>query len=198
MHAPKSGFFILIAALALPLSTHAQSVSEDTGRGPAHVFGNQGELALSSDAAILIDHSSQGRTRIQLAPALDYFIIKNLSIGGTISLAYTKFSLGSETIVGIGPRVGYNLMLSDLMSIWPKIGFSYTHSNSSVGTAVGPSTTLSTSKDGDAISLNLFVPFMFHPAEHFFVGLGPFLDADLSGSNKVTVYGIKLTLGGWL
>jgi hypothetical protein len=35
-------------------------------------------------------------------------------------------------------------------------------------------------------------------APHFFAGFGPFLDADLTGDNKATVIGGKLTLGGWL
>jgi hypothetical protein len=39
---------------------------------------------------------------------------------------------------------------------------------------------------------------MFHPAPHFFVGLGPFLDADLSGDSRATTWGAKLTIGGWM
>jgi hypothetical protein len=57
--------------------------------------------------------------------------------------------------------------------------------------------TVTSSHSGDAFTLNLFAPIMFHPAPHFFVGFGPFLDTDLSGSDKVTTYGAKLTIGGW-
>lgn len=39
---------------------------------------------------------------------------------------------------------------------------------------------------------------MLQPARHFFAGFGPFLDVDLSGDNRVTMLGAKLTLGGWL
>jgi hypothetical protein len=39
---------------------------------------------------------------------------------------------------------------------------------------------------------------MFHPVQHFFAGFGPFLDTDLSGDARATVFGGKLTLGGWL
>jgi hypothetical protein len=39
---------------------------------------------------------------------------------------------------------------------------------------------------------------MFHPVEHFFIGLGPAFDLDLSGDNKATTIAARLTLGGWL
>lgn len=39
---------------------------------------------------------------------------------------------------------------------------------------------------------------MFHPVEHFFLGLGPALDLDLSGDRKATTVGIRLTIGGWI
>src|SRR5689334_18095109 len=46
------------------------------------------------------------------------------------------------------------------------------------------------------ITNNLFAPVMFHPVPHFFVGFGPFLDADLSGDNKATLFGRRLRLSG--
>jgi hypothetical protein len=39
---------------------------------------------------------------------------------------------------------------------------------------------------------------MLHPAPHFFAGFGPFLDVDLSGDNRATTWGARLTLGGWI
>jgi hypothetical protein len=48
------------------------------------------------------------------------------------------------------------------------------------------------------VQLNLFVPIMFHPVEHFFLGLGPALDQDLTGDNKATVLAVRLTIGGWI
>jgi hypothetical protein len=93
--------------------------------------------------------------------------------------------------------VGYNFALSDLISIWPKAGFSYASTSGTVGRAVGD-TIVSTSFSNSNLALNLFVPVMFHPVRHFFVGFGPFLDADLSGDARTTIWGGKLTLGGWI
>jgi hypothetical protein len=195
--------FLALTALVvgIPITGFAQSATEDTGRGPSHLFGHHGQLAISSDAALAITHYSPGDyTTITLQPAVDYFVIDNFSVGGFIGLDYTSFKNGSTTRFSVGPRVGYNLTLSDLISIWPKIGFSFATTSTSIDagtTGDNPDVTITTN-DNSGIALNLFVPIMFHPAEHFFAGFGPFLDTDLSGSDKVTAFGLKLTLGGWL
>ncbi|MET0386479.1 MAG: hypothetical protein ABW321_10995, partial [Polyangiales bacterium] len=137
-------------------------------------------------------------TTIQLAPSADYFIIDGLSIGGFVSFDYSKSGSSDGTRFGIGPRVGYNFGLSDTFSVWPKAGFAYAHSSTSTSVDLGESMTSETSSTNDAIALNLFVPLVVHPARHFFAGFGPFLDTDLSGANRVTVFGLKLTMGGWL
>ena len=189
--------FKLLALVAvsagIPATGFAQSMTEDTGHGPSHTFGSQRQLAISSDAALSITHYSPGdTTTITLQPAVDYFVIPNLSVGGFIGLDYTTTESTTTVRFGIGPRVGYNVTLSDMLSIWPKVGFSFSTTNTEVD---GDN---SDNNDNTAIALNLFVPFMFHPATHFFAGFGPFLDTDLSGDDKVTAFGLKLTLGGWI
>lgn len=183
---------------ACPLLASAQSATEDTGSGPSHRFGRESQLAISSDAALSIEHTSPGDvTTITLAPAADYFVMENFSVGGFIGFRYRTAGDVTSNQFSIGPRVGYNLTLSDLVSVWPKIGFSYAHSSTTTELGEGD-TTVETTTDNDGLALNLFVPIVFHPATHFFAGFGPFLDTDLSGDDKVTTFGLKLTLGGWL
>src|SRR5688572_26870533 len=125
----------LAMACLLPLTAAAQSVTEDTGRGPSHQFGDEGQLAISSDAALAIEHRTPGDvTTVTLAPAVDYFIIDKLSIGGFISLEHMTVGEYDATTFGIGPRVGYNFTLSDAVSLWPKAGLSF--SSTSVSTDV--------------------------------------------------------------
>ena len=169
-------------------------------------FGDEGQWAFSSDAALSIQRQTQSDspgavTTVTLAPAADYFIIKNFSIGGTIGLDYRKAGDLTGTRFTLGPRVGYNVEISRLLSVWPKLGFSYAHTNQDYrrGANVnGVDTTLSASNSSNGIALNIFVPIMLHPAPHFFAGFGPFLDTDLSGHNRATVWGFKLTMGGWI
>jgi hypothetical protein len=187
----------ILLLCAAPAFAKDVDLTADTGHGPARRFGLEGQWALSSDAALSISHQS-GFTELTLAPAVDYFVIPNLSVGGFISLDYAKSGPANTTIFSIGPRVGYNVPFSDLFSVWPKIGFSFAHTTNSSSAAITQNESIDNTTSSNGITLNLFVPVMVHPAEHFFAGFGPFLDAGLSGDNKFTRYGLKLTLGGWL
>jgi hypothetical protein len=154
-------------------------------------FGNPRQWAFSTDAGLSIQRSTtsgpgSATTTLIIQPAFDYFVIKNLSVGGQLGLTYTKVGDNKGTIFTLGPRVGYNFELSRLLSVWPKLGFSFAHANRDG------------SDSSNSLALNLFAPVMLHPAPHFFAGFGPFLDADLSGDNRTTTWGFKLTLGGWI
>jgi hypothetical protein len=98
---------------------------------------------------------------------------------------------------GVGPRVGYNITISDSFSFWPRASFAYVTTNiSSGGNTIGQ----------NSVTVGLFAPF--HPAPHFFLGLGPSVSTVLSASEsqgnqsrdapKLTTYGIMFTLGGWV
>lgn len=194
----------IVAALALGMGTaSAQDPMENTGGGPARNFGEVNQLAFSSENAleirqVAIENGPDAAT-LHFAPAVDYFIVKNLSVGGVIGIDYSKVGDADGFRFSIGPRVGYNLSFTNLLGLWPKIGFTYAHSNSGYSRAFGGGgATISASDSNDAIAINVFVPLMFHPTTHFFVGIGPFLDADLNGDNRTVAYGMKLTIGGWL
>ena len=186
------------ACLLASLTARAQDPTENTGAGPARNFGSAGQLTFASENTLDIVHSSNEATSVTFGPAADYFIIDHLSIGGFIGFTFLNVHDSDTIKFGIGPRVGYYLPFTDMLGIWPKIGFSYAHTNMSVTVTDVMGVEHETSASNDAIALNLFAPIMMHPATHFFVGFGPFLDVDLSGDNRVTSYGLKLTIGGWL
>jgi hypothetical protein len=192
------GFLALALGALISQATPARAQGGATEPDTNNGFGRASVLAFSSDSALTIQHSSQDVTTIQLAPSVDYFVIDNLSLGGFISFDYSKSGAGDGTRIGIGPRVGYNLKLSDMLSVWPKAGFAYAYSSSTISQEVTDGARIERSSSGSALALNLFVPLMIHPAPHFFAGFGPFLDVDLSGDDRVTMFGAKLTLGGWL
>lgn len=171
---------------------------------PAAVFGAKKQLTISSDAGLSISNTSVSgvdgsTTRLELRPSIDYFVADNFSVGGFIGLDYSSDPGGHTTTFAIGPRVGYNLAFSERFSVWPKLGFSYTSTNVSEDlSAPGSDTTVSTSDSSSGLALNLFVPVMFHPVPHFFLGFGPALDQSLTGDPKSTIVAGRLTIGGWL
>jgi hypothetical protein len=142
-----------------------------------------------------------------LAPAADYFVIDNLSVGLEILFGYDTFSPGNSgvgmgpapqstnlTAYGFSPRVGYNIPLGTNLSIWPKVFFE--HAGYSLGGGGAGY--------GNIQLLGAYVPLLFHPAPHFYVGFGPNILTELgessngnSATSKVTSYGAFASIGGW-
>jgi hypothetical protein len=145
-------------------------------------------------------------TLFNLAPAADVFVIDNLSVGGQVLLGFGSYSpprnapSQSITLYGIGPQIGYNIAISDLVSLWPKLNFGFT------GVSLG-----NNGGSGNAGTLGIYVPFLFHVAPHFYLGIGPNLSTELFGNvsppapapsqsvaNKPTTFGAMATFGGWV
>ncbi len=206
---------LTVASLALPALASAEGMASDakisaTGNAnantpalpavsvnsPSGAFGDQGQIAVSSDSSLSVSHTSisgtsTSKTEVLLLPGIDYFVAHNVSVGGFVGLDYVNQGGAHSTAFEVGPRVGYNIPFAKRLSFWPKLGLSFTHLSVS-GPLVG-----SGSVSGDHIALNLFAPVMFHPVTHFFVGFGPALDTDLSGDAKQTTVAGRLTIGGW-
>jgi len=206
---------LALGGLALALPVHAaQNVVEVRGpadtavpvpRAPAVHFGAKGQKAISSDVGLSLSHTSVSgisgsSTVMVLRPALDVFVLDSLSVGGFVGVEYASAPGGSSTSISIGPRLGYNALLSDRLSIWPKAGFAIARTSQTDEGATLPSDIIVADDDETHtnVQLNLFVPLMFHPVEHFFLGLGPALDQDLTGDAKATVVAVRLTIGGWI
>ena len=195
MHHHSHCLSLLTAATTFALASPAFAQDRDT---PSGRFGLEGQIAISSDAGLSISNTSVSgvdgsTTSLILRPAVDWFFADSISLGGFLGAQYDSTPGSSSSIISIGPRVGYNFTLSERVSVWPKGGISLAH------------TTVTTDGDADddettntSVQLNLFVPFMFHPVQHFFLGFGPALDVDLSGDSKATTIAARLTLGGWL
>jgi hypothetical protein len=164
---------------------------------PSGRFGLVGQIAVSSDAGLSISNTSVGgvdgsTTNIILRPAVDWFIAESISLGGFAGVEYDSAPGGSTSVVSIGPRVGYNVPLTSRLSVWPKVGVSASY------TSVDFDDGAEDDEDDTSLQVNLFAPLMFHPVQHFFLGFGPALDADVTGDAKVTTIAGRLTIGGWL
>ena len=154
--------------------------------------------------------SNNGGSQVgfSLAPAADYFVIDNLSLGLEILFGYDSFSPGSATTGGVtvsppstnvteygfAPRVGYNIPIGSSLSIWPKVFFE--HAGYSLGGGG--------KGYGNIQLLGAYVPFLYHPAPHFYVGIGPNILTELgassdgaSSNSKITSYGLFASVGGW-
>ncbi len=188
------GFSSLTYAHAARAQSKVPGVTQVSPNTPAGIFGMQRQVALSSDEGLATSLSSTsdggGETfKFTFRPAIDYFVLDNMSLGATLGFDYTSVRSAHLTVYSVGPRLGYNVSFTPVFSIWPRVGLSYAARNqtSDFGLDVGK----------NHLQLNVSVPFMFHPRTHFFVGFGPALDADVSGDVKTTTVAGRVTIGGW-
>jgi hypothetical protein len=189
-----STFASLVLASAVSTLAGAAPAEGEAGFAPTAEagggFGAVGELALSLGATAdehLFFHKSGGAWQLQLAPAADYFLAPRVSVGGGVAYGHTSGGTGTNgagvDTFRLAARAGYAFTINDRFGIWPLGGLSLDY-----GSANHASTTNTW--------LTVYAPVLFHAAPHFFLGLGPSAQFNLSGPAG-NEYGIDSMLGGW-
>lgn len=181
--------------------TRSAPVPEMVQGSQAARFGVTRQWVFSSDTGFSVANTSlSGRggstTAVQFRPAVDFFVIDNLSVGLFAGFDYVRMPTGNTTAFSTGPRVGYDVPFSRAFSVWPRLGLSYSYTRQSIDENEIISGDDHTS--ASAMALNLSAPIMYHPIDHVFIGFGPAFDVDLVGDEKATTVAARLTLGGWL
>jgi hypothetical protein len=174
-------------------------------------LGAVGQIAISDDLHVTAARASQSfmgqsykSTTLLLQPAIDIFLAPNLSIGGQLQLGRSSNNANGDTTtttIGLLPHIGYNIPIGPTASIWPRASLAYLHYSYSTPGA-------SYENSNYTVSFIAFVPVLFQPAPHFFIGGGPYLSTDLiskydsgggaSGDTfKTTTFGLLSTVGGY-
>jgi hypothetical protein len=151
--------------------------------GSARDLERQGTFVVTNNAGFGFDQqvNSPPSTSFSLRPALDYFIIPNLSIGGAIAFqSYSASHAPTTTSFTIAPEVGYEFALTDTWSFWPQAAISVSFPNPG-----NPNATLM-----------ITAPFLVHPAPHFFFGIGPGIEQGLTSNPPTAITGTFL-IGGY-
>jgi len=157
-------------------------------------FGTKGTLAISNDVGLNINYThtsesgagSVNQFSFQLVPGVDYFLMENFSVGAFVGFNYINITGSHHLDFQVGGRAGYNLWLTDRISLWGRAGLSY-HKVDNAGSAA----------DSSSLALNISAPFLYN-MDRFFIGFGPALDVDLTGDSKSTTIAGRLIFGGWL
>ncbi|HTA18499.1 MAG TPA: hypothetical protein VK989_04365 [Polyangia bacterium] len=192
-------------APATPAPAPASLPAPTPAATEAPSFGAAGQLVVTGEASVssMYESFSMGGghiTTFDLAPSIDYFVIPNLSIGGALGFSTTSFSpsgggqSSTDTSIAILARVGYNIPMGPVVSFWPQLEIGYAHTSDGVS---GQTTS------GHSVPLAINAPFLFHVAPHFFLGIGPTFETELSakdesqGTSKVTAFGVQSVVGGY-
>ena len=185
-----------------PSAPGGSGVSEERVEG----FGKAGVINVASDLSLSVQSTSYSAPSgekapasaisYSIGPAADVFVIDNLSVGAELLFGQTAVEDVKVDVIRLAPRVGYHISLvPERLGIWPRIELGYQAMTTKIPGA--PDTT------DKAVQLGIFVPLLIHPVEHFHIGIGPFLDTDLSSKTdgadglKQTTIGLRTEIAGW-
>lgn len=121
---------------------------------------------------------------------LDYFVIDGLTLGAAFGVFSTSTSVtdkppgaGSTTQDGptytgviLAPRIGYAYMFSDMVGIWPRLGFTY------VGVGSKDSGPQPDESGVHLSAITLEAPLIISPFEHMGFLVAPVADIGVGGS----------------
>jgi hypothetical protein len=185
-----------LAASALAAAPTSARAQETAGAAPGAFapvaapgggFGAPGQWVISGGAAAVevngasaSFHTHSGGSGLTLHPAADYFLAPNISVGGVVGFTYDS---GGTTIVELGGRAGFDLVINDRVTVWLMGGVSVARASVNHMSST-PS------------QLTIFAPFLYHVAPHLFAGLGPSLFIGMSGGTDNS-FGIDSIIGGW-
>lgn len=152
---------------------------------------------------------------VGIEPAFDYFVSEDFSLGASVFGRYSSVTSGIDITdrtlsFGFNVQMGDNFWLGERVSLWPRFFLGAWQSRSTLSGGFQGYTSI----DGGAfpvegeqvienvIDTELFVPFLFHVAPHFFIGIGPDGYVDLfhstGGTRNLRRYiGASSTVGGW-
>ncbi len=185
-------------------------------------FGDPGQFVLSGALSASFGHlgystGDNTTTSFGIEPAFDYFSTQNFFEGASAFIRYSDGTSGigieSKSLsLGVTGQIGFNFWLGDRVSFCPKLSlgvwqtrttyeapsFNFTVSIDGLAVPLGPSTEVTE----NAVFVQLYAPFLFHLAQHFFIGFGPDVYTDLlhsveSASNRRIFLGASSTVGGW-
>jgi len=160
----------------------------------AEELGQKGQIVPLGNVSFT--HSSQVNS-LGIAPGAFWFPRDRVALGLSLSIDYASFSLppgaiGTTSVAqfGLQPMAGVIAPLAERLSLFPQLGLGFTVQRTESSGFPGGT---STRAFGVA---SLFVPVVFAPVPHIFLGLGAFFDV-LFGPSTDTTYGVASTIGGW-
>lgn len=182
------GGLVFGCALVLPARVHAQTQTQPPpavgGGGLGQGFGEAGQIAISGEMNAFFSKTNHAGWTASITPALDYFIVPSISVGGSVTALIGD---NSHTGIGVAARAGYNLNVTENLGAWPIAGIGYAHESSGSGT---------TSVSASATMAHFYLPVLYHIIPHVFAGIGPFYDLRIAGDGNSS-YGVRSTVGGW-
>lgn len=166
-------------------------------------FGEQGQLVIDQSFSLSASHTfftnndnfRYTTNSFTLAPSASYFVVPQVSlglramVGRSIATTHDNNSVKLSERAGGAVSVGYVLNLGDHFALWPTVAGEYSH----IWTT--PFETAGGADHGDNVSAIAQTPFLWLPATHFFVGVGPRVDVIWNGDELGQLEGPRIAIG---
>ncbi|MDD5087703.1 MAG: outer membrane beta-barrel protein [bacterium] len=189
---------LVLVCIALLAFGTAYGAEFAAGKGAMIVSGSVGFANYSGDSYKTYENGEEedaALTDIWFQPALDYFVIDNLFVGGTLFFESESQDPWSESTFGIGPEVGYAFGKSESkMFPYGKLAFAYASSTYDSGEEGAEESTVT------GTDIALAVGLIFPVVEH--VGIMPELSyhmtstkGDWDDAESMSDNVIKLSVG---
>lgn len=228
-HARRRSALCLTVFAGLLIATAGRAQGDpsatDSDEPPKPRFGQAGQVAISGAFSLDLGNLSfteteQSSFSLEINPSAHYFVSENLSIGGSVSMRYRSATYPlteREPVVsfdesslgfGVSAIVGLNLPASERVSFWPRASIAVSTDKLTAPSTLG----LAVNRNGQyvpygdmretAIAAQLWVPLLYHPTAHLFLGFGPMAYVDLYHSveeftNRRIFFGATSLVGGW-
>lgn len=168
---------------------------------PAARFGAAGQKLITSAMSVGIASTSFKDTStsvlsVGFSPGIDYFVVRNVSIGADVDIGYDSQEAGegvahrklSTQRFGAGVRVGIVFPLSSAISWYPRFTFGgQSRTTKTESGALGSPVDID--RTDTAGFLTLYAPLVLQPAPHLMLGFGPGITREIGDRSRTTVYG---------
>jgi hypothetical protein len=173
-------WIVLATALLLSTPRSAHAIG-----GAAAEFGKTGQFVPNGNVSLFYEHvPNNGRLELKLDPNLLYFLDDHWAVGGGLILDSSIGSGPDLTRFGLQPTVAYHVPINDDWTVLPQASL-YFIFYGGAGT-------------GNAVGMQLYAPFLYHIAEHFFLGIGPLMQVDFTNDQgNVFRLGGQSVVGGY-
>lgn len=167
--------------------------------GDTGVWSPSGHFQFSQDNYTNASGVDRTAYSLSIAPALMYFVAKNVAVGARVLFSYDTPASGPEfSSSQFGVQLGYNWKVGEKVSLFPKIDVGYSQGTYYFGSG---------DQVAKTIGVNLYLPLLYHVAPHFFIGGGPHAytrvlsvvstgGAGTEGGDR-TVLSLESVIGGW-
>lgn len=188
----------------------------DLPEDPGQPFGRRGSFLLTTTAgagfgASFYTNSQALGVGFAIAPELDYFFLRNVSLGISTSFSYSvgrgygaDYSLIETRTSGVyvGPRFGVNLRIGDRFSFYPSVAFGIESRHREQEVLIGGSSSVPSPLPAPQTTqtgfwIQIYAPILFHFRSNAFIGVGPsFFHEFARATGGPDVGGERTLIGG--